>query len=366
MNKYLLPLSISAALLTGCGASDNSSDSDRNDGVDATPYTSISGVDGSTGYAYFDLDTGKTLELTDEQAATNTEWDIAFYGTSVILNGGHSGSGDVKAYFTGNNADFRDDNGDAIKDKFVNATPETELADFTAITSTDVPADSEFDTDTFTTIFGSGFYTYNPVDHSISENDAQQYLISNADGSYLVRVTDLSNLDGQSVPGRSITEFTLGVKFKGSDDAGYSDEQLVTLAECDGTAYLDLSAYAEVTESDAYDLAVQCSQFEIHLGTDVLAHAHADEEAWSKATQYVGTQYEHYYFSEDGAETIFKDKFKWYEYDLNEGNKIWSQYGVYLINTGNDTYKFQITSYYKLNDDGSVTGRNMSFIYQTL
>ncbi len=368
MNKYFLPISVMAlAALTGCGA-DSDSDSNKNEPTDPTTseYTSISGVDASAGYAYFDLETGKVLELTDAQAATDTSWDLAFNGTSIILNGGYSGSGDVKAYFTGNNADFFDADGKVIADKFTAATPEAELADFTAVTSADIPASTEFDTDTFLTRFGSDFYVYNHLDHSISENANQSYLVSQDSGVYQVRVTELSNLDAQNQPGRGITEMTLGVSFKGASDSAFGNEQLVVLPECSGEAYVDLSAYRAVTESDSWDLNVKCSAFEIQLGDNVTAYALKDGDDALTFAGYASNEYARYYFLADGAETFFKDKAKWYQYNLEGGHKIWSQYGVYLVQNSTDTYKLQITSYYGVDSDSTVKSKQYSFIYQAL
>jgi len=368
MKKLLLPLSVAAfAALTGCGA-DSDSDSNKNDTTESTSsdYTSISGVDASAGYAYFDLETGAVVSLTADQAATDTTWDIAFNGTSIILNGGYSGSADVKAYFTGNNADFFDGEGNAIADQFTAATPESELADFTAVTSADIPASSEFDTDTFLTRFGSDFYAYNPTDHSIGENADQSYLVSQDDGVYQVRVTELSNLDAQNQPGRSITEMTLGVSFKGANDSAFGDEQLVVLPECTDDAYVDLSAYNVVSESDSWDLNVKCSAFEIQLGDNVTAYALQDGDDALTFAGYASNEYARYYFLADGAETFFKDKAKWYQYNLEGGHKIWSQYGVYLVQNSTATYKLQITSYYGVASDSTVTSKQYSFIYQAL
>lgn len=367
MNKYLLPFTIATLVLTGCG-SDSSSSDDKND-VDNSgdvAHKSVSGLDGRTTYAYYDLDNQTELSLTAEEAKSNTEWDVAFNGVNVILNGGHSGAGNVEAYFTGNNADFVDDAGAPIKDKFVNATPETELADFTAINSENIPAESEFDTDTFKTIFGSNFYVYNFVDHSLSENDSQKYLVSTEEGHYIVRATSLSNLDDQSQVTRGITELTLGVQFKANSAENFTDEQLVVLPECNSQSYVDLTTFGVVTDADGWDLTVFCNDVEIQLGDGAKAYAYDNEEDWLAVLDSLGTPYEQYSFEADGAETFFGDKHGWFAYDLNGEHKIWSQYGVYLVKTDTATYKLQITSYYGLDEDNNVSSGLMSFIYQAL
>lgn len=348
-------------VLSACGSDDENSTDDK-DGE--TSYTSVVGVDASSAYAYYDLDTNTQLTLTDEEAASNTEWDIAFQATNIILNGGHSGPGEVQAFFTGNNADFYED-GQPIAAKFIEATPETELEDFVAVT--DYASDTEFVTDKFTTVFGSDFYSYDHLTHVVSANSDTKYLVKSGDDYFQVRVTDLAT------EGRSLSELTFGVQQLtniqglGEEDLDntsfdLADEQLVVLPSCDENAYVDLSALQAVEETDAWDLNIVCGAFEIRLGDDATAGDIADAE---KAIAYAGSSYESYYQGGDFAETVFKHQHKWYEYALNGGHNIWSQYGVYLVQTPAATYKLQVTSYY--NDvDGEVTSRQISFIYEAI
>lgn len=378
MKTYLLPLSIAAALLTGCGSdSDSSSTGDGNSteltrgcNTDTTTKmlstrTLVSGIDAKSEFAYYDLDSGQELDITDEQAATNTEWDIAFYGTSVILNGGYSGPGDVKAYYTGNNADFRDEEGNAIAAKFMAATAESELQDYTDVTATDIPESSDFVTDEFTTIF-QGFYNYDFQTHVVTANAEQDYLIETSCGYSQVHVTDLTT------EGRYISTITLGNQYKHNDDQMFSVENIieVDMTACTDDVYVDLDM-DELVEADAnWELKFTCvasqgADFEVLLGDSTIGLARDEESDWEKALEYMGTDYINYYLKADGAETVFKNKHKWYEYDLDQQNQIWSQYGVYIIDTGTNKYKFQITSYYGL-DGETVLSRNYSFRYEAL
>lgn len=362
--KLTLALS-SSILLAACGSDDESSATGVSDesgmarASDVTTgdqtYKSLIGIDASSAYAYYDLDTNTQLDLNDESAKTNTEWDVAFYSTNIILNGGYSGPGEIEASFTGNNSDFRDDQGSADADKFINATAETELADFLAVT--EYASDTEFVTDEFMTVFGSDFYSYNFMTHSVSANTEQVYLISNTDGIYKVRMTALA-ADGS---GYAIGDVTVGVQFAVDNQADFSDEALISFT-CSEQSYIDLSAYDTVEVSDAWDFTVKCSDFEVQLGADVTARKILDEDDVDHIVSYIDTDYEGYYLTTDYADTVFKHQFKWYEYNLNLESKIWSQFGVYLIKTPTTTYKFQPTGYYNL-VDGEVTSRQISFIY---
>lgn len=47
-------------------------------------------------YTYVDLDRGEVLELSDEDAASNTDWDLGFKRFEVIANSGESGPGETQ------------------------------------------------------------------------------------------------------------------------------------------------------------------------------------------------------------------------------------------------------------------------------
>lgn len=343
-------------LVTACG-SDSDSTTDTTDKDTSAEYTTVTGIDASSAYAYFDLDNNVQLELTDEEAQSNTEWDMAFKSTNIILNGDYSGPGDVTAAFTGNNADFRDEDGEAVVAKFTAATPESELEDFLAVT--EYAADTEFSGDVFQTVFGSKFYSYNFMTHEVTANDEQYYLFQNDDGFYKVRAFSASNIDG-STPTNGLTELTIGYQFKAADDQTFSAEETVQIAQCDTQHYIDFSMDSSVTMDDAWDITVICDAFEVQLGDGASAYALTGEEADEDIASIM--EYPQYYLTADFANTVFKHQYKWYEYNLEGNNQIWSQYGVYLVKTPVATYKLQVTGYYNL-VDGEIKSRQISFIY---
>ena len=360
----------SALLLSACGSDSDSSSDPTGKSPDETSYTSAGPLDGSTDYAYYDLDSGTQLQLTAEEAKTNTVWDIAVYSTNVIINGGHSGPGDVTAYFTGNNADFYDDAGNAVKDKFINATPASELDDFIAVTAAQIPKQdsgeidsSKFKTDEFKTVF-SNFYLYNHVNPEVSANADQTWLAQSATGFSKVRISDLTTSN------YVLSTITFAVAFKGNDDQAFSAENAVevNLLSCTGDVYFKLDTATAVTADDAWDIRVPCAtvgadtggEFSLLLAPDSTAYALKDGDDVDAIMTAPG-----YYLTGDFAETVFKHLNKWYQYGLDGGHNIWSQYGVYMVNTGTEIYKLQITSYYDVNDD-TVTSRQYSFIYEAL
>ena len=143
--QKLFLLALLSLSLTACGGSDNNdpvetpdtetgtdtgSGNESGDGDESPdneegdvygPYSTGSTSEPQT--VYFDLDTQQTLALTDTEAATNTEWDIAFRRTNVFMNTAQEVP--VSLYFTGNNGDFYDDNGTPVADMFLAATADS-------------------------------------------------------------------------------------------------------------------------------------------------------------------------------------------------------------------------------------------------
>lgn len=313
-------------------------------------------------YAYYDLDTGTKLTLTEAEAAANSEWDISFRRTKVYLNA--KASTPVKAFATGNNADFFDASNAAIKEKFINATPEAELADFVAVLAAAIPAATSFTTDKEERVIGSKFYNYNMTTHVVSAADTK-YFVVYSDGNYSkIRAKSLTSA------GRTMSTITLGIAFQ---DVARGDTTFLAEVDrtfdavaCTGNIYIDLDTQTKVSETDPWDIYFPCvtvgadtgASFELNIAADATAiadavppHAGIDKSVHS-----------FYGFQPNLSSVLFFDANPWYQYNLEGTHLLYSQYQVYLIKTATATYKFQITSYY--NETGA--SGNYSFRYQAL
>src|SRR5690606_9583745 len=116
-------------------------------------------VDASQGWAYvaFDGDTAEVVQVSD--AAASTAWDMAFQATSVMLNGGAAGPAGVVGYCVCQNANATDA-------EVVAMTPESELADFEAVTASQIPTDaSAWESDALAPAI-SGWYAYDFATHT--------------------------------------------------------------------------------------------------------------------------------------------------------------------------------------------------------
>jgi len=115
----------------------------------------INNLDASSKTAYFDLETGR--EVTD----TSDDWDIAFNRTTVLVNGGSSGKGQVTAAL--------------LKD--------TSFEQVTKQPANGFKADSDQEK-AIPTGSGNGWYEYNMADHSISPIPGRILVIKSSSGKY--------------------------------------------------------------------------------------------------------------------------------------------------------------------------------------
>ncbi|KMT63976.1 HmuY family protein [Catenovulum maritimum] len=350
-----LSLSVLAALaLTACGGSSDSENvTDNNDkpAVDTIYGPLSTGAFPNRVFAYFDLETMTQITLTDEEAATNTDWDIAFKGTDVYLNYNNT-QAPVSLYFTGNNADFFDAAGTRIDSAFVNATAESELADFDAVSTASIPtaADAFIVDSNEKIINGSGgFYTYNTTSHQVSANQDNFFIVNSDDTITKFRVTDITT------SGFVITNLTLKFANQGlSADAFDTTETEVMLDATDACnnysgVYIDFddSSYL-VSSTDAWDISLPCgtagADFEIDIADDATARRDFD----NLFTGIPRDSIVHYNFQPNEVTEFAFKALPWYTYAPEGGiaHGIYSQFGVYLIKTSSATYKFQITSYY--------------------
>ncbi|CAA0296393.1 conserved exported hypothetical protein [Alteromonas alvinellae] len=324
----------------GSGDSDaGSSDGENEEGTIYGPFST-----GSTSEpvaVYFDLDTQTQLTLTEEEAATDTTWDIGFKRTNVFLNTNQETA--VSLYFTGNNSDFYDDTGAPVPDLFLNASADSELDDYLAVTQSDIPDADAFSTDTETQMIGDTFYNYDFTTHVVTPNEETYYIVSSDSNYTKFHVTDIVT------EGRGIGEITLGVMHQSVLDGQttFAEEVALTVdaVGCSDTVYIDFDIQQVVTQTDDWDLSIPCAD---GAGEFTLSIADDATVLRTDADTYDGVDPEaarFYGFSEEIVSEYAMSANNWYFYD-STSHLLYSQFGVYLIQAGDTTYKLQITSYY--------------------
>ncbi|MBU2979792.1 HmuY family protein [Alteromonas sp. C1M14] len=354
--KATLIASALALSLTACGGSGSSSSSDTeaNTDTDTNTETSDTSIYGpfSTGTAsepetvYFDLDTMTTVAITDDEASNNTTWDIAFQRTSIWLNGVQDTP--VSMYFTANNSDFYDDDGNALGDRFLAATADSELDDFTAVTSADIPADEEFTADIASSVIGTTFYNYDTSSHEVTAASDAYYIVYSDSNYTRFHVTDITT------SGYYISEITFGIEHQsvldGQSEFGIEQSLTLSTSGCSDNMYVDFDTQTTATVSDDWDLMLTCTdggaEFALTLADDATVMA-------TDGMTYTGIDTEaapYLAFTSDSYTSYAFDAYPWYYYD-STSHLLYSQYGVYLLKVGAETFKFQITSYY--DEDGT-------------
>ena len=348
---FKLSLITLALTLAACGSSDDDkvveekiiTDTETTEQINSEygPYTT--GSTQAPQYAYFDLDTGKALTLTEQEAQDNTEWDIAFKRTGVYLNSHTDNS--IAVNFTGNNTDFFDADGKAIVDKFVNATSESELEDYEAVAFASIPADESAFVGDVTEQILADFYNYDTTTHKVTAADDKYYIVQSDNSFSKYRVSELSQ------DGRAMSAITLEIANQAEGATDFAAAQtleldLAALCSLNDAVYIDLDTALEVTADDAYDLSLSCTEGGANYALTLTEDATAIQDFTNVFTGIAPEAASHYGFQPNEYTVRAFDQNKWYAYNLQGGHKLWSQFGVYIIKTPTAHYKFQVLSYY--------------------
>lgn len=329
--------------LIACGGSDN--DSSESDTVVQAQNLSTGTVT-EPNFVYYDLDTESVVTLTEEEAETNQDWDIAFQRTKVYLN--RFADTPVGLYFTENTDEFYDDTGAPVVDRFVNATAETELEAFTSMAIT-LPEDSEFQTDAGDPAIDD-WYIYDFMTHTVTP-DAETYFMVEADAGYAkFHVTNLVQ------SGFGMSSISLGVAYQSDSATEFASEQSVTVtsASCGDDVYVDLDTATEVSATDDWDITLPCSDALMDFEINIAADARAINDPTYSELDAVDPNAVSFYPWIDNVDVTFaitqhgdsRSRYGWGDYGVNGGHLFWPNFSVYVIKTASAYYKVQITSYY--------------------
>ncbi len=356
-------LFILSASLIACGGGSNSGDDTDSGKTGDTPeepsYTVVSdlatGTSSEPVFTYFDLDNNEELLLTESEAETNTDWDIAFKRTKVYLN--QSSTPAVSLYFTENTGEFYDVEGEPDVTRFINATEETEEDAFVNAEIT-IPANEEFNADTSDAAI-IDWYNYNATTHTVSADDQTFFIVESADDFVKFNVTELVQ-DGFNMTSISISR---SVQLVGEAAFGTAASETFFSADCTGDIFIDLINLQAVTASDSWDLSIPCAEdamsFDINIGD---ANRAINDPAVTEGDS-IDVDALRYYPWLDNVEvtyalTTYGDEnstYGWGEYGVNGGHGLWPNFAIYVINTPVAYYKFQITNYYDSETQASGT-----------
>lgn len=344
-----LPLAVAGLLLAACDASPTDTGPIEDSVQEMT-------VDASEDWAFVALgDEASEVQVADP--ATSTDWDIAFFATGVMLNGGDAGSAGVDGTCLCLNAALSDA-------EIVALTEEDGIEAFEAVTAADIPADEEaWEGDGLVAAI-DGWYSYDFQTHTVSAAPDAVFKVRTADGASFAKlhVTDIANPTQQHAG-------TVTLEFAVQPGAGEPFGETVTLQVdlSGGAVAVDLEAGATVDVGAAgWDLELSGYVVRVNGGVsgDGEAGAVIVEEAFETIDDAGDLTARHYAADEFGGVFASEDAGRrWYKYNLEGGHQIWPTYNVYLIRSGADVYKLQLASYY---DPDTGDSRHITFRYELL
>lgn len=332
MSRSLVRLPAAALLVVtaACG-------SDSSTAPAITPVTAQLTVNAATTYAYVRLGaTAQEVAVTD--AATSSAWDLGFFATNVVVNGGAVGPGGVTAYCVCQNAALADV---ALKD----LTAATQLPAFEAVSAGQIPAEGSFAGDQLSPAI-SGWFN-GTAGAGITANTTRSWLLRRGTTTVTLgkfRVTAVANASAANA-GQVTFEYAI----QPTSGAAFGASKVVTVDVRNGPVYYDLSAGAVSTAAGTWDL--RFSGFEIRVNSGVsgsgsltalvdVGTAYVDITAPYTATAPANV------FKRDAYAGVFVSQ-PWYKYNVTgTDNQIWPTYNVYLVKRGSEVYKVQLTSYY--------------------
>jgi hypothetical protein len=331
-----------ALILTACGDEDPS-------GPGEEPFASLT-VDAAAEWAFVDLDaTAHEVEVTDPEASAS--WDLGFFATGVMLNGGAAGPGEVVGYCLCQNENATDDQVMAM-------TADSERGAFEAVTAASVPTDDAAWVGDELAPAIDGWWSYDMNTHTVTPVTDRVWIVRNAEGSAYtkLRVTGIANGTQQSAG-----DVTLEFATQPAAGEPYGATRTLTVTVGAAPVYVDL---ADGAVSDADDWDVQLEGYHIRVNGGVSGSGGA-------AAVLAGSDFDDIadagdvpaeIFSTDEFGGVFEAK-PWYRYNLEGNHQIWPTYNVYLIRAGDEVYKVQLTSYYRASDGKP---RHISFRYAPL
>jgi hypothetical protein len=357
VSRHLLSaLAVASALtLAACGDSDPVAPAAPDDPGQPEPpagpsWDSLT-VDASASWAYVSFDGATAAPTSVGSPASSEAWDMAFFATSVMLNGGAAGPGGVVGHCLCENAELPEDEIAALD-------PEAELADFEAITLADVPSDEEaWQSDALAPAI-DGWYSYDFQTHTISAEPEAVYAVRTASGEAFAKfhVTEIADA-GRSHAGTVTFRYAL----QPSAGAPFDSTRTETLDLSQGDVYWDLESGAAVDASAEWDLLFQGYDIRVNGGVsgDGEAGALLMGQPFDDVTDASGAPARIY--AGDAFGGVF-DGEPWYRYNIQGQNQIWPTYDIYLIQRGDAVYKVQVVNYYGPTGDS----RQITFRYELL
>lgn len=304
--------------------------------------------------------TGDGGVVTPSDPASSTEWHMSVRRFNVRLNGGVAGPGSVAGVGMGNNAS-------ATAEEVTAFTEADGDSAFLAVSADDIPADSAFAEDDLAPDPGGSWFRFDGRAGTLVANPGAAWKVQESSnrGHAVFRVSSLA-MEGQRPVG-------LAVEYRRQDPGGALGEpRTVEASLARGPAYVALAdgqalgpgqvqgpgACAwDIAATPALELQVnaECGAgtFPVDPGEDFTALPQADD-----APKYGG-----FLAAISGTfPATVTDATGIFWYNIQENNRMWPTYNVFLVRAGQAVYKVQLPSYY----DAAGTSGVVTVRYQQL
>ena len=308
-------------------------------------------LDAANDWAFADFDGEVAMSVSVSSPATSDVWDLGLYATSVMLNGGDAGPGSVLGHCICQNGEISDA-------EILELDAEQELAAFEAVTAVNIPsAEDAWTSDSLQPAI-TDWYSYDVTTHTLSAVSERVWYVRTASGDAFAKlhVVDIAN-PTRTHAGEVTFEFAL----QRSAGAEFEAVQTVVVDASTGDQYVDLETGSVGTESDGWDLWLTGFDIRVNGGVsgDGRAGAVLTDEDFGAIADASGAPASVYAADKFGG--VFAEH-RWYRYNLQGNHQIWPTFDVFLIRSGDDTYKVQLTSYYGPTGDS----RQITFRYELL
>jgi len=289
--------------------------------LDATSYDD---------FVYYDFDTRDIVELTAEEAAQSTVWDLAFQRSVIKTNGGDSGPGSASG---------------------VNLNEHSVSKTLTAVTSADLSGLSAGDwIEDGRELVIDNYYQYNPQTHQLTMTGVV-YAMIDAEGKYLkMRIADLIGGGAPPAMGNFVIQYVHAAS--GSDLSGTVVED--TVDGSTGEFYYDFSTGSAVTPanpSTSMDWDIKVSSYDIYLNSSFSGsgQAAANQANWL-VSMADSTDMEEYTtaitvpqaYSKDVEGSVFTN---WYDYN-GDTHRLTSKGHIFVVDAGGKRYAMEIITWY--------------------
>ena len=286
-------------------------------------------VDASAGWAFVDLENNAVVSV--DEPTSSDAWDIAFNATSVMLNGGAAGPGNVSAAC---------DCGSFTLEDVEELTPESELPRFEAATATTIPAASEFVMDELQPAIAE-WYSGAPG-AAATANTARTFILRRSEPTQYakVRVTGITGATADS-PGEVMLDYA--VQPAAGGEFGSAQTRTVTVGAA--TEYVDIFGGGG-GDAASWDLSFDGWTVRVNGGVSgsgvaavALDEPFADVNTTTAATIPAGI------YAGDQYAGIFAEH-PWHVYSGPPLHQVYPTFDVYYVKRDDVVYKLQVTSYY--------------------